>query len=202
MESLATAALGGHKLLTPPIEKTLVDMKNGFFFVESRWGGSDDSPSHERLRKIIAELEVKDEEHPDAWLTHRASEWTLRLDEDRVAYLEDSEGEIVGHIKNVAPEHAFRLWVQFSEGGRDAVSTEPWAKGTPSIPADVIHAKEERGRLQTLEGDRRFYEVLGPERPDVPCRRNDCARGAIAGSVFCRVHHFEQIYRKPCPFAD
>jgi hypothetical protein len=44
-----------------------------------------------------------------------------------------------------------------------------------------------------------FYELLGEERADVPCRNPACRRGAIALSVFCRRHHFEVIQRRPCP---
>lgn len=50
--------------------------------------------------------------------------------------------------------------------------------------------------------DRAFYEALGEERADVRCREQGCARGAISLSVLCRVHHFEMVQKKPCPFAD
>jgi hypothetical protein len=50
--------------------------------------------------------------------------------------------------------------------------------------------------------DREFYESLGSERPGVRCRDQGCSRGAVALSAFCRVHHFEMIRKKPCPFAD
>ena len=50
--------------------------------------------------------------------------------------------------------------------------------------------------------DREFYELLGPERSDQRCRRADCARGAISHSVLCKVHHFEDIRGRACPFDD
>ena len=53
-----------------------------------------------------------------------------------------------------------------------------------------------------LRRDRTFYDSLGPERPDVPCRAPGCPRGAIAQSVFCRAHHFEQVKGRPCSFSD
>lgn len=52
--------------------------------------------------------------------------------------------------------------------------------------------------LQNL--DRKFYDSLGPERADVPCREPGCSRGAVAYSVLCRPHHFENIKRKVSPF--
>jgi hypothetical protein len=50
--------------------------------------------------------------------------------------------------------------------------------------------------------DREFFEELGEERPGVPCKSAGCPRGAIALSVFCRVHHYEMIKKEPCPFAE
>lgn len=50
--------------------------------------------------------------------------------------------------------------------------------------------------------DRQFYESLGDEFTANPCRNQGCKRGSIEHSVFCRVHHFESIKKKPCPFSD
>ncbi|MCG8519199.1 MAG: hypothetical protein MI794_14515 [Pseudomonadales bacterium] len=50
--------------------------------------------------------------------------------------------------------------------------------------------------------DRDFYDSLGPEREEVHCRSDQCQRGAIEGSVFCKVHHFEMMQKKACPFKD
>ena len=50
--------------------------------------------------------------------------------------------------------------------------------------------------------DREFYDALGPERPDVPCRSPGCPRGCVKLSALCKIHHFEQIRRRPCPFND
>jgi hypothetical protein len=54
----------------------------------------------------------------------------------------------------------------------------------------------------THDLDRKFYDSLGPERADVPCREPGCPRGAIAYSVLCRPHHFENVKRKVSPFTD
>jgi hypothetical protein len=50
--------------------------------------------------------------------------------------------------------------------------------------------------------DRAFYDILGAERGDVPCKRAGCGRGAIKQSAMCRVHHFEMIQGRPCSFDD
>lgn len=51
------------------------------------------------------------------------------------------------------------------------------------------------------EADVRFYLSLGEERA-INCKHSGCDRGAISLSVFCRIHHFEMIQQKPCPFTQ
>jgi hypothetical protein len=50
--------------------------------------------------------------------------------------------------------------------------------------------------------DLAFYNLLGPERSDKSCSKEGCRRGAVDLSIYCRVHHFEMIKGKPCPFSD
>jgi len=50
--------------------------------------------------------------------------------------------------------------------------------------------------------DRRFYESLGPEDAAKRCKHAGCGRGSVSLSVFCRVHHFENVMGKGCPFDD
>lgn len=47
-----------------------------------------------------------------------------------------------------------------------------------------------------------FYQQLGPERKDVPCKHAGCLHGAIRNSVLCRAHHYEMVRKEPCPFTD
>jgi hypothetical protein len=57
--------------------------------------------------------------------------------------------------------------------------------------------------VSNLRFYKQFVESLGDERPEVICRKDDCERGAIELSAFCRRHHFENIYRSvPYPFND
>jgi hypothetical protein len=72
----------------------------------------------------------------------------------------------------------------------DAFLPSPGALPPPSLA-------EIRRRL-----DREFYDALGAERSDVPCRKEGCTQGAVAQSVFCRAHHFEMVRWRPCPFTD
>lgn len=72
----------------------------------------------------------------------------------------------------------------------DAWLPEPGASA-PLTGEDARHLAE-----------RNFYDSLGSERPDVPCKSHACQRGAVKYSVFCRTHHFEMIRKMPCPFSD
>ncbi|MBM7074677.1 hypothetical protein JQC92_22145 [Shewanella sp. 202IG2-18] len=47
-----------------------------------------------------------------------------------------------------------------------------------------------------------FYNLLGQESSTIECVRKECLRGKISGSVFCRVHHFEMVQNKACPFTN
>lgn len=67
----------------------------------------------------------------------------------------------------------------------------------PSIGAPDPPPPEESRRQYELE----FYNSLGDERENVPCKRDGCDRGAVTLSVFCRVHHFENVRTSPCPFS-
>jgi hypothetical protein len=56
-------------------------------------------------------------------------------------------------------------------------------------------------RLRQEAEDRAFFDGLGEERSEPRCAAPACRHGAISLSVLCRVHHFEMIKRKVCPFA-
>jgi len=67
---------------------------------------------------------------------------------------------------------------------------------TPGAPAPPPWEETQR-RL-----DREFYDLLGPERTTQGCDRDGCLRGAVSHSRLCKVHHFESIHRRRCPFDD
>jgi hypothetical protein len=177
-------------------------MSKASFFVETRWGGSESAPSIQRMRELIAELSVPDEEHPDTWLVHGASGWLLRLDEDRYAYLEDSDCNIISHMQEVPPEHALQLWIRFSVNGRDAVLNEAWVNGKRYVSPEELATRKARAEQLTLQSDRKFYDQLGSEYHDVKCKMENCTRGHIQYSTQCRIHHFEQIRGRKCPFNE
>ena len=48
--------------------------------------------------------------------------------------------------------------------------------------------------------DLQFYNKLSAENPDKKCEKEDCERGTVKFSVLCKIHHFEMVQKKPCPF--
>ena len=71
-----------------------------------------------------------------------------------------------------------------------------WDAFLPEAGAPDPPSPEDSRLLQ----DRAFYDRLGPETPDTPCKRPECERGAIPLSSFCKAHHFESVMKRPCPF--
>lgn len=47
-----------------------------------------------------------------------------------------------------------------------------------------------------------FYDSLGEERNDVLCEKEGGKRGALPLRIFCKIHHFEMMQKKPSPFSD
>ena len=155
------------------------------------------------MREILAELEKSDPEHPDTWLSHESG-WTLSVYESGLVILENMESEEEPrHQVGVSREKALELWLKLSRGEIAAVNQEPWCPGqAPPRSAEEQEEITKKAEAITLALDRDFYDRLGPERATVPCRHAGCPKGAISNSVFCRVHHFESICHRPCPFHD
>jgi hypothetical protein len=77
----------------------------------------------------------------------------------------------------------------------------------PRRPVAAASAAAEEARRvlrwrRQLPDDRRFYDSLGPEASSRKCKRDECERGVVSLSVFCRVHHYESVQGRTCPFND
>lgn len=103
----------------------------------------------------------------------------------------------------VAAERVIELWQLLAKGAIAELERQAWQPGAyPPTPAEEVERRAKDRAQQQLAEDREFFDSLGAERADVRCRHDRCARGAVAQSIFCRVHHFEHIRRRPCPFAS
>lgn len=167
------------------------------FYLANGFGDSIDSPSRAQMREFLNELDTADEEHGAAWLATDdgyALEWSGN---GRLVF-EAPGADRSRHLIGVSEDRAIELWCALAQGDVARVEREPWSEGTGFILTPERDADMQRAQL---ESQREFYESLGPERSDVRCRRETCVRGAVANSVLCRVHHFESIQGRPCPFA-
>jgi hypothetical protein len=177
------------------------------FHARGRWGGDERNPAVARLRALLQELDVEtdDREHPDVSLKHE-TEWCPSAFPSGLLVWENLEDENATprHMTAVPREKVLALWLTLAEGNIAAVEDEPWRPGYDSPPLSAERRSElvREAQERSLASDRRFYEALGPERADIPCRHAGCPRGAIHHSVLCRAHHFEALCGCPCPFSD
>jgi hypothetical protein len=151
------------------------------------------------MREILAELDVRDDEHPDTWLISDSG-WTLTADQDGRVVLENDESEgPARHMRGVTRERVLDLWRRLAAGMLEEIEREPWQPGYGTLPM----TPEQRAELEAavLTSQRQFFDSLGPERREPRCRKPKCTRGAVQASVFCRVHQFENVTGKPCPFS-
>jgi hypothetical protein len=166
------------------------------YFVQTRWGDAEQNPSLERMQELLSELDVADAEHPDLWLGHESG-WTLSAHETGALVWENPDIALgARYMSNVPRRRVLELWLALARGDIDLIEREAWQPGippqTPEMRARIAAAAE--------RVDRDFYDSLGIERDDTRCQFEDCKRGAVIASVFCRVHHFEQVYRRSSPF--
>ncbi|MCP4601045.1 MAG: hypothetical protein GY847_11055 [Proteobacteria bacterium] len=99
------------------------------FDVVDRWGTEESNVSVERMRELLASLDIEDEEHPDVSLTHE-SEWCLSAFPGGLLVWENVEtGTDPKHMRNVLREKVLELWTKLAQGDIDAVSSEPWLDG-------------------------------------------------------------------------
>lgn len=88
----------------------------------------------------------------------------------------------------------------------DTEDVRAWAElmacAVPRIKESLLEAQENpRHREEVkLKLMRDHYDRLGPERPNTTCRMPGCNRGTVSQSIYCRTHHFEIVFSKPCPF--
>ncbi|MBN8459946.1 MAG: hypothetical protein J0M04_19125 [Verrucomicrobia bacterium] len=171
------------------------------YYVQRRWGDSEDEPTEAKMRECLADLDTHDPEHPDTWLEHESG-WTLSVFESGLVVLENlrEDGE-PRYIQQVSREESLRMWLLLSRGALEEIESLPWKDGYGTPMSDEEREKLQREAAEVaLKMQRDFYDTLGPEDADRPCRKEGCARGTVKFSAFCRPHHFENIYKQPCPF--
>jgi hypothetical protein len=170
------------------------------YYVCNGMGESEDMPSERTLREFLDELDPDDEEHGAVWVSDEF-ENSLEFSGDGTLTLSNPSAPADRHLAGVPEERVLELWGLLIAGRLDELEKLPWAPGArpPLSPEDRARREGEQAAWQ-LESDRKFYELLGAEHSDEPCRRDGCRRNRIAHSVLCRVHHFESLRGRRCPF--
>jgi hypothetical protein len=168
------------------------------FYISNGFGESIDSPSPDQMRGFLGEIDPADEEHGAAWLSTEDG-YSLEWSGDGRLLFNRRDSRAVRHLRNVSRERALELWMALASGRLAEVERCPWQAGNGYV---MTPERDEQLREWQLRQDREFYEVLGRERPSIPCRTEGCTRGAIQFSVLCRVHHFESVKKRPCPFQN
>ena len=99
------------------------------FYLTSRWGADESEPTVNRMREVLAELDVDDIEHQSVSVRHE-SEWCLGAYPGGLLVWENLEGDAEPrHLNNVSPERILDLWQLLSRGQMDEIEAEPWLPG-------------------------------------------------------------------------
>ncbi len=134
---------------------------------------------------VFLDLDSEDKDSNEVPLIAKRRRLRETLDDGTIEQVVDWADRLAGREDASARLDVFRYYFRF-----DAFPDRLEAPDPPP-PDEVIR------RL-----DREFYDSLGPEVATPKCRKDGCARGMVKFSLFCRVHHFENIKKKPCPFRD
>lgn len=171
------------------------------FYVANGMRDSEHTPSRERLRELLEAIEPADVEHGAAWLCDDAGN-CLEFSSNGILAFSNGTG-VPRHLVGVSKERALALWLSLAGAQLSDVERELWQPGARPQPTPQQSARRERemDAWQRAQ-DREFYDCLGPERSGEPCRREACRRGRITDGVLCRVHHFESLRGRPCPFDE
>lgn len=99
-------------------------------YLERRWGGSIERPSVDDMKACLAELDKRDPEHPDTWLTHESG-WTLSYDENRVLVWENIEDDLPSprHLRDVSQDRVLEIWSLLAGGDFASIEAQAWIDG-------------------------------------------------------------------------
>jgi hypothetical protein len=162
-------------------------------------GDSIDSPTPAEMREFLDNVDFSDHEHGAAWLTDDDDN---SLEYSGSGTLVFSRGDLAPrHMVGVETDRLIALWIRLAEGRLPELESEPWQPGShPPLPPGELERRQREMAEGQWRQDLEFYDALGPERADTACRNDGCPRGRIAQSAFCRVHHFESVTGRACPF--
>lgn len=99
------------------------------YHVNARYSGSEEMPSVDRMREVLAELDGEDDdEHPNVSLVHESA-WTMSAFPDGLVIWENADADIARHMLQVSRAKVLELWTQLADGQIDTIEREPWIQG-------------------------------------------------------------------------
>lgn len=146
-------------------------------------GVAIDDPSIDQMRRVLLELDPLDREHGAAWLATDSADPTV-LEYGVGARLAFHHRGRVSHLHDVSHERVVQLWSLLAQGNIAVLAAQPWRPGAGHLPIDP--EREARIDAAMIASDRKFYDLLGRERPELPCQTEGCTRGSVRWSVLCR----------------
>jgi hypothetical protein len=101
------------------------------YTITHRMGQMETDPPLNRLRELVAELDVDDPEHPDIAVSHESG-WTLRAYPDGLVVWENAgEDDEPRHVRNLPRQRVVELFLALAQGEIAAVEQEAWSRGYP-----------------------------------------------------------------------
>jgi len=110
------------------------------FFITHRDESNEDDPPLERLWDLLAELAIKDDEHPEVSLEHESG-WSLDVYGPGYIIWYNPEAVVEGktmvggkyadgrHMRGVSDDKIIELWTKLARGDIDSIEAEPWKLG-------------------------------------------------------------------------
>lgn len=74
-------------------------------------------------------------------------------------------------------------------------------KYVETVMAELRRTADQEYEANKLLQDRQFWDLLGPDVGPENCREGECSRLRAKDTVFCRVHHWEKVQHRTCPFS-
>lgn len=202
MTAVASHLLPPRFLMQPLLNGGNVGLSGMHYFVNNGLGESKDMPSEAELRDFLQGVDRGDVEHGAAWVSDEFDN-NLEFNGDGTLVFSRGLDAAPRHISGVSKSRALELWLFLIAGRLDDLESQPWTPGLRPRPFPEEAARRQRELVdRQLQDDRKFYDLLGAEHPGASCRKDGCARGRISHSALCRVHHFESIRGRPCPFQE
>jgi hypothetical protein len=173
-----------------------------YYFVSNGLGESKDMPSEAELRDFLEGIDLDDVEHGAAWVSDEFDN-NLEFNGDGTLVFSRGLDAAPRHISGVSKPRALELWLLLIAGRLDDLESQTWMPGLrPALPPQEAARRQLELAEWQRHDDRAFYDLLGPERPGDTCRKDGCTRGRISHSALCRMHHFESMRGRPCPFDE